>query len=163
MHVFSFIPDRLLLSRKYCELIHYAGGSCLLSSFLYYFSFTAPAVPARTRVEQRLQPAANQSVFCCVFGGRESCQAIAHRKIMRFKKKGTLIFCNNIVSQRKRKQRFIFIFSGQDQRCERSSRFQKTSSSRMCPTPICDGETAAVRSHHRQKTRSQDHDSLNTL
>lgn len=53
MHVFSFIPDRLLLSRKCRELIHYAGGSCLLSSALYYFSFTAPAVPMLVHVERR--------------------------------------------------------------------------------------------------------------
>lgn len=53
MHVFSFIPDRLLLSRKCCELIHYTGGSCLLSSPLYCFSFTAPAVSMPVHVEQR--------------------------------------------------------------------------------------------------------------
>lgn len=53
MHVFSFIPDRLLLSRKCCELIHYAGGSCLLSSALYYFSLAAPTVPMPVRVERR--------------------------------------------------------------------------------------------------------------
>lgn len=51
MHVFSFIPDRLLLSRKY-ELIHYAGGSCLLSSALCYSSFTAPMVPMLTHTER---------------------------------------------------------------------------------------------------------------
>lgn len=53
MHVFSFIPDRLLLSRKCYELSHYAGGSCLLSSPLYYFSFTAPTVPMLVHVERR--------------------------------------------------------------------------------------------------------------
>lgn len=35
MHVFSFLPDRLLLSRKCSELSHYAGGSCLFSLPLY--------------------------------------------------------------------------------------------------------------------------------
>lgn len=50
--MFSFIPDRRLLSRK-CELIHYGGGSCLPSSALYYFSFTAPTVPVLVRVERR--------------------------------------------------------------------------------------------------------------
>lgn len=52
MHVFSFIPDRLLLSRKCYELIPYAGGSCLLSSTLYYFSFTAPTVPLLVHTER---------------------------------------------------------------------------------------------------------------
>lgn len=51
MHVFSFIPDRLLLSRKCYELIHYAAGSCLLSSALYYFSFAAPTVPMLAHTE----------------------------------------------------------------------------------------------------------------
>lgn len=52
MHVFSFKPDRLLLSRKCYELIHYTGVSCLLSLALYYFSFTAPMVPMLVHVER---------------------------------------------------------------------------------------------------------------
>lgn len=52
MHVFSFSPDRLLLSRKCSELSHYAGGSCLFSLPLYYFSFAAPTVPMLVHVER---------------------------------------------------------------------------------------------------------------
>ena len=59
MHVFSFIPDRLLLSRKCCELIHYAGGSCLLSSGSVLFLIHSPCgAYARSRWTP-LQPTAN--------------------------------------------------------------------------------------------------------
>lgn len=66
MHVFSFIPDRLLLSRKCCELIHYTGGSCLLSLPLYYFSSTIPTVPIPVHGEQ---PYSQLPICTLLFGG----------------------------------------------------------------------------------------------
>lgn len=60
MHVFSFIPDRLLLSRKCYELIHYAGGSCLPSSSSVLFLIHSPY-----GADAQLQPAANLRTVVC--------------------------------------------------------------------------------------------------
>lgn len=66
MHMFSFIPDRLLLSRKCYELINYARGSCLLSPALYYFSLTAPMVPMLVHVERRYSQLPICALLCGV-------------------------------------------------------------------------------------------------
>lgn len=75
MHVFSFIPNRLLLSRKCYELIHYTGGSSLLNSVLYYFSFTAPAVSMLVHVERRY----SQLPICTLLCGL-ACWQMARRR-----------------------------------------------------------------------------------